>query len=91
MKTMVVWRTVPGKYRPAVEQFLTTGGPVPAGARRLGRWHVPGSIPGWHLIEGDAAVIAEHMADWADVLELEMHPVIEDDAAGAVAKKVFGK
>ena len=30
-------------------------------------------------------------AEWADFLELEVHPVIEDDAAGAAAKKVYGK
>jgi hypothetical protein len=91
MKTMVVWRTVPGKYKPAIDQFLKTGGPLPAGVQRLGRWHVPGSILGWHLIDGDPAVIAEHVAEWADFLELEVYPVIEDDAAGAAAKKVYGK
>jgi hypothetical protein len=91
MKTMVVWRTVPGKYKPAVEQFLKTGGPLPAGVNRLGRWHVPGSILGWHLMDGDPAAIAEHVAEWADFLELEVYPVIEDDAAGAAAKKVYGK
>ncbi len=26
MKTMVVWRTVPGKYKPAIDQFLKTEG-----------------------------------------------------------------
>jgi hypothetical protein len=91
MKAMVVWRTVPGMYKSAVDQFLKTGGPVPAGIKRLGRWHVPGSVLGWHLMEGDPAAIAEHVAEWADVLELEVHPVIEDEAAGAAATKVFGK
>lgn len=46
MKIMVVWRTVPGKYKAAVEQFLSTGGLPPAGAKSLGRWHVPGSTLG---------------------------------------------
>jgi hypothetical protein len=47
---------------------------------------------GWHLIEAsDPAALAEHAAEWADVLELEIYPVIEDAAAGAAAKKVFGK
>ncbi|MGB8031873.1 MAG: DUF3303 family protein [Terracidiphilus sp.] len=92
MKFMVVWKTVPGKYKTAVDQFLKTGGPAPAKAKTVGRWHVPGSMLGWHLIEAsDPAVIAEHAAEWADVIELEIHPVIEDAAAGAAAKKVFGK
>ena len=91
MKTMVVWRTVPGKYKAAVEQFLKTGGPLPAGVTRLGRWHVPGSVLGWHLMDGDPAVIAEHVASWADLLEIEVYPVIEDEAAGAAAKKLYGQ
>jgi Domain of unknown function (DUF3303) len=92
MQVMVVWRTVPGKYKTAVEEFLKTGGPVPAGAKSLARWHVPGSILGWHLIEADdMTAVAQHAAEWADVLELEIYPVIGDDAAGAAAKKAFGK
>jgi Domain of unknown function (DUF3303) len=55
------------------------------------RSRVPRSILGWHVMEGDPAVIAEHVAEWADVLELEVYPVIEDDAAEAAAKKVHGK
>jgi hypothetical protein len=35
--------------------------------------------------------IAEHVAEWGDTLELEVHTVIEDAAAGEAAKRVFGK
>ena len=92
MKVMVVWRTVPGKYKAAVEQFLNTGGHPAAGAKTVGRWHVPGSTLGWHLLEvDDMTAVAQHAAEWADVLEIETYPVIEDAEAGAAAKKVFGK
>jgi hypothetical protein len=92
MKVMVVWRTVPGKYKAAVEQFLSTGGLPGAGAASLGRWHVPGSTLGWHLIDAeDMTAVARHAAEWADLLELELYPVIEDAAAGTAAKQVFGK
>lgn len=92
MKIMVVWRTVPGKYKAAVEEFLRAGGPVPAGAKTVGRWHVPGSVLGWHLIEAnDLQAVAQHVAEWAEVLEIEVYPVIDDADAGAAAKKVFGK
>jgi hypothetical protein len=92
MKVMVVWKAVPGKYKAAVEQFLATGGAPPAGAKTIGRWHVPGSILGWHLLEvDDMTALAQHSAEWADVLELEAYPVIEDAAAGAAAKKYLGK
>jgi hypothetical protein len=92
MKIMVVWRAVPGKYKAAVEQFLSTGGLPPAGAKSLGRWHVPGSMLGWHLVEADdMTAVAQHTAEWADLLDLETYPVIEDAAAAAAAKKVFSK
>ncbi len=92
MKFMVVWKTVPGMYKTAVDQFLRTGGAVPAGAKTAGRWHVPGSTLGWHLIEAsDLTVLAQSAAEWAEVLEMEIYPVIEDAEAGAAAKKAFGK
>jgi hypothetical protein len=92
MKIMIVWRTVPGKYKAAAEEFLRTGGPVPAGAKTLGRWHVPGSILGWHLIEAsDLTAVGQNVAEWADYLECEVHPVIEDAEAATAAKNAFGK
>ena len=92
MKVMVVWKTVPGKYKTAVEQFLRTGGLPGAGAKSIGRWHVPGSVLGWHLFEvDDMTAIAQHVAEWADLLEIEAYPVVDDATAGAAAKKVFGK
>lgn len=92
MKIMVVWKTVPGNYKTALDQFLQAGGPVPAGAKTVGRWHTPGSTLGWHLIEAaDLTLVAEHVADWAELLEIDVYPVIEDAEAGAAAKKKFGK
>jgi hypothetical protein len=90
MKFMVVWKT--SNYKTAVEQFLKTGAPAPAGGKTLGRWHVPGSMLGWHLIEASGPeALAEHAAEWGAVLELEIHPVIEDAAAAAAMQKVHGK
>ena len=92
MKVMVVWRTVPGKYKPAIEEFLRGGAPVPKGAKSIARWHALGSTLGWHLIETDnLTALAQHVAEWADLLEIEVHPVIGDAEAGAAAKKVYGK
>ena len=91
MKVMIVWKTIPGKYKTAVNAFLEGGGTVPAGAKKLGRWHTPGSTLGWHLIEADdLELVAEHVAEWADLLEIDAYPVLEDAAAGAAAKKAFG-
>ena len=92
MKFMIVWKTVPGSYKPAVESFLRGGAPLPPGLKRVGRWHVPGSTLGWHLMEGDdLTAVAQHVAEWANVLEIKTYPVIEDAEAASAASKVFGK
>ena len=53
---------------------------------------MPGSVLGWHLLEGDdMTAIAEHVAEGADVIDLEVRPVIEDAAAAEAASRVFGK
>jgi len=92
MKFMVSWRCKTGLYKTAVQQFLKTGGNPPKGLKTVGRWHVPGSIFGWHLIEGDdLKLLAQHVAEWADVIDLDVNPVIEDAAAAEAATKVFGK
>ncbi len=92
MKFMVVWKITPGHYKAAVERFLKTGAPPPAGGKTLGRWHVPGSAQGWHLIEASGPeALAEHAFEWGDVITLEIHPVVEDAAAGAAAQKALGK
>ena len=91
MKFMITWKVSPANYKTAVKRFLKTGAPAPKGLKTIGRWHSAGSSRGFHLVEGSDAALAEINAEWADLLELEVWPVVEDDVAGAVAKKVHGK
>ena len=91
MKHMITWTIPPENYKAAVKRFLKSGGPATKGMKSLGRWHAAGSTRGFHLVEGTDAAIAEHNAEWADLLTMEVMPVIEDDVAGAVAAKVVGK
>ncbi|MBT8486878.1 MAG: DUF3303 family protein [Phycisphaerales bacterium] len=91
MKYMITWSISPGFHKPAAEGFLNSGAPVPDGLKTIGRWHAPGSGYGWHLIEGDdPTALAQHMAQWADLLELQITPVVEDDAAASGLGKVYG-
>ena len=92
MKFMATWRTRPGLYKAAVKQFLDTGAPPPKGGTTVARYHVPGSTQGWHVMETeDVTALAEHVATWADLLEMEVNPVIEDAQAGEAASRVSGK
>src|ERR1035438_8283782 len=87
MKFMIAWKIPPALYKAAIERFLNTGAPDPTGVKTIGRWHTPGSFYGWHVVEGDAAGVAELEAMWGDLLELQITPVIEDaEAASSLAK-----
>ena len=53
MKFMVCWKISPGFHKPAAEEFLKFGAPLPDGVTLHGRWHAPGSHQGWLVIETD--------------------------------------
>ena len=90
MKFMITWKIPPGCHKPAVESFLSGGAPVPPGMKTVGRWHVPGSAIGWHLVEGDdGAALAQHLGEWANLLEAQISPVIEDAEAASAFSKVY--
>jgi len=85
---MTIWRIPPENYKEAVDRFLETGAPYPDGLAVIGRWHVPGSTKGFLLVEGDdPTLLAQHLSEWAGLLEFEVVPVIEDADAGAAAQK----
>lgn len=92
MKYMIAWKIQPGSYKATIEAFLEGGAPVPPGMETVGRWHTPGSVSGWHLVEGDdVEALAQHVAEWAGHVELEVSPVIEDQAAADSLSKIYGK
>lgn len=91
MKYMVTWRVLPGCYKDVAKRFLKSGGETPKGLKSIGRWHAPGSMTGWHLVEGSDAALVENSANWADLLQLDITPVVEDEVAAAAISKVFGK
>ena len=91
MKFMVAWKIAPGCYKAAMERFLKTGAPAPAGLKTIGRWHAPASAYGWHVVEGEVTAVAELEAFWGDLLEVQITPVIEDQEAAASLAKVSGK
>jgi hypothetical protein len=46
---------------------------------------------GWHVLQGDPIDIAAHVAEWADFLEVELYPVIEDAEAATALSRVFAE
>lgn len=91
MKYMISWKIAPGFHKTTMETFLKSGAPLPQGAEFIGRWHAPGSPYGWLLMESaDITTIAEHIAQWASLIEFEVTPVIDDDLAGQALSRVYG-
>jgi hypothetical protein len=88
MKFMVTWKVAPEDFPKAAERFLSTGSPMPQGVSMIGRWHAPGSTSGFLLVEtDDLTALAEHAAEWSDVLAAEVTPVLDDAEAGAAIAK----
>lgn len=89
MKIMLQWKFLPGCYEDGMREFIKTGAPNPAGLKTIGRWHLPGSKSGFHLVEGDPTVAAELVAQWSPLIEIEATPVIDDEESLTALKKVF--
>jgi len=92
MKFMVSWKITPGHHKAAAEGFLKSGATAPEGLKLVGRWHAPGSGYGWALLEGqDLTAIAQHIAEWANLLEFQITPVLEDEEAGKGLSRAYAK
>ena len=60
--------------------------------RGTARYHVPGSVLGWHVLEtNDMSALAEHVNNWGDLIDIELNPIVEDAQAAEAAARVFGK
>lgn len=91
MKYMVSWKISCENHQAAGEAFLKSGAPTPEGVELLGRWHGPGSVQGWGLIESsDPQAVYEHAAQWASMLELQVTPVLDDAEGGEALSRVYG-
>ena len=93
MKFMLTWRTRPGLYKAAFQQFLEAGGPPPKGVEQVARYHVPGSVLGWHVLENANDMTASGRAceQLGDLIDIELNPIVEDAQAAEAAARVFGK
>lgn len=92
MKYMLSWRIACENHKAAAIEFLQSGAPMPDGLELLGRWHAPGSVTGWVLVDAsDPKVVYEHVAQWASLLDLHVTPVLEDSEAAEALSRVYGE
>ena len=53
MLFMMEWKIKDNCVEKSVNQFLNTGAPVPENSTLIGRYHAPGSVKGWLIVETD--------------------------------------
>ena len=88
MKMMLQWTFPSDCYATGMEEFLKTGAPDPEGdLKTIGRWHAPGAKYGVHLVEGDPVVVAELVAQWNHLADVEVTPVVDDEEAATALRK----
>ena len=84
MKYILIWNLPHTSYKATVARFLETGGAPPKGVTLLGRWHGM-SGRGFAILESDdAKALFEMVAQWSNLLDLNLTPCLEDADAGAV-------
>jgi hypothetical protein len=84
MKFISTWTIQPGAVDATIKRFLETGGSPPEGVKMLGRWHGMNG-QGFALYEStDPKAMYQSCAQWGDLLNLNVIPVVEDADAGAV-------
>jgi hypothetical protein len=92
LKFMTTWSFPTGNIPEAAERFLAGEAAPPEGVKLLGRWHNTDRSGGFVLVEtNDPVAMYTDAARWADLLELNTVPVIEDGDAGPVLANRFKK
>ena len=92
MKFMSTWTFQGGMIPDAATRFLAGEGTPDPGTTLLGRWHNADLSGGFALYEtNDPAALYRGALKWADLLEINTVPVIEDADAGAALANQYKK
>ncbi len=89
MLYLMEWKMKPGCHEKSAYKFLGGRGNFP-GVKMLGRYHAPGSLKGWIILETDNPIaIYSHAAEWGEYLQWETTPVFTDDEAGPAIAETY--
>lgn len=90
MTFIVSWTLAQATYNAATDRFLKSGGMPPAGVKLLGRWHGM-NMCGFGVAETeDPKALYRWVAEWADVIPIDVTPCLDDADAGAVLASMRG-
>lgn len=89
MKFMVTFPLTAETFKLRTARFLETGGMPPQGVKMLGRWHAADQSQGFVLAEtDDAKALCKWVTEWADLIEFEVVPILDDEEAASVLQEV---
>jgi hypothetical protein len=89
MKFMLTFPLTTATFKERVARFLETGGVPPEGVTMVGRWHSASGSKAYVLASADDAKgIYKWVAGWADLIEFDVDPVVDDEEAAAILKAV---
>jgi hypothetical protein len=92
MKFMSTWSFQSGLIPETAARFLAGEGSPAPGTTLLGRWHNVDCSGGFALYEtDDPAALYRGALEWADLLDINTVPVVEDAEAGAALAARFNK
>lgn len=90
MKFIMKWTVLPGTVEECVQKFLAGEGAPQEGVSLLGRWHRVDCTGGYSLYETDRPEqLYRGAALWADLLDFETIPVLDDEQVGPILGSVF--
>jgi hypothetical protein len=87
MKYMSVWSIAPENVEAVLKRFMEADPKPEGGAKLLGRWNEVGTAKGYALVEADDPLeVTKFFAQWADLVDQKVAPVVEDEDMRAVMK-----
>ena len=93
MKLMVTWRIQQDKWLPILKKWSSMTPEQRAdagkGVKIVGRWHDLAGRRGVAIIDAaDVADAQRYLGQWNPFMDMDMTPVLDDEASAALAKSI---
>ncbi len=85
MLFMITYKTSLATRHAAQDLFKQTGGAPPAGVQKIASYHYADGSGGFTIAESnDAIALGQWANQWADVIVMDLRPVLTDEQMGQV-------
>lgn len=92
LKFIVTYPLTCHAYKERISRFLETGAQPPEGVKLHGRWVTASHSKGFMLVEAeDPKPLFRWTAEWSDLINFEIEPVLTDDEAAPILKELSAR